>query len=91
MAQMKPIHGRSQARLVVPDLLDRPFVGAGCCALPASELVCDSVGQVRGVYSVSCDEVPGVVALEFDETSTALTTAVAVLDGLGYAVTAVEA
>lgn len=91
MAQIESVPRRGQARLVVPDLVDRPFVGAGCCALPANELVCESVGQVRGVYSVACDDVLGVVGVEFDETSTALATAVAVLDGLGYAVAAVEA
>lgn len=91
MANTETTSGRSEARLVVPALIDRPVVGGGCCAWPATELVCESVGRIRGVHSVSCDEEKGVVVVEFDGGSTALETAVAVLDDLGYAVTAVQA
>lgn len=33
-----------RARLVVPDLQARPFIGTGCCVLPASEIVRESIG-----------------------------------------------
>lgn len=91
MAQTPLSRERRRARLTVPDLRERPFVGAGCCVLPASELVCDSLGQIPGVHSVTCDDVQGVVGLEFDAGSSAVPSAVSVLDGLGYRVAAVEA
>lgn len=79
-----------RARLVVPDLQARPFIGTGCCVLPASEIVCESIGQVPGVRSVECDEGRGVVGLEYEGTTDPLPVAVAVLADLGYPVASVE-
>lgn len=43
MAQDRPSHHREPVRLMVPELRERPFIGAGCCLFPASELVGNSV------------------------------------------------
>lgn len=85
------IAGVKTARLIVPDLIERPVIATGCCAFAAGEILTQSVREVQGVTAVTCDEDRGVVVVEFDPASTALTTAAAVLDSLGYPVTAVEA
>ncbi len=82
--------GRLQARIVVPDLASRPFVGDGCCSFSAAELIGESVAELRGVRGVTCDDTLGEVRVEYDAGSDALKDAMAVLDGLGYPATAVE-
>ena len=82
---------RRTARLIVPELAERPIIGGGCCGTAAAELVADSVGQIPGVRSVTCDDVAGIVGIEFDGDPSVASMASTVIDSLGYPVTAVEA
>ena len=79
------------ARLVVPELAERPIIGGGCCGAAAADVVADSVGRIPGVRSVTCDDVAGIVGIEFDGDPGVPSVASTVIDSLGYPVTAVEA
>lgn len=72
--------------LQVPELARRPFVGGGCCAIAAADLICDALGRLSGVRAVACDDEEGAVRLELELGSGAglLPTVRAILDDLGY-------
>lgn len=91
MPAPEPAPTLKTAELVVPDLIERPVLGGGCCALLASEVICDAIGAIPGVSDVSCDEHRGLVAIAFDATSAALASAVTVLAELGYPARSAEA
>ena len=79
------------ARLVVPELTQRPFIGSGCCAIAASQMMADSLGRIPGVRAVSCDDTAGIVGIEFDGDPGVTSAASSILESMGYPVTAVEA
>jgi len=81
----------NSVRLLVPELVERPIVGGGCCGIAATEMVADSVGRIPGVVAVSCDDAKGVVAIEFGDDPNVPSVASAMLDSLGYSVTSIEA
>ena len=80
----------TQFRLSVPDLALRPSFDAGCCSLPAEELICESLAAVPGLRAVDCDSARGEVRLELDPDCDPLPFVRTVLDGLGYPVTEVH-
>lgn len=79
------------ARLLVPELAERPIIGGGCCGIAASGLVVDSIRRIPGIRSVTCDDARGVVGIEFDGDTSVPSATSSILDRLGYPVTAVEA
>jgi hypothetical protein len=91
MIEQQVPEDRARARLMVPDLAERPIVGGGCCGFVAADLVRETIEQIAGVHLIECDDAAGEVRLEYDRGSDAVLTAIGALAGLGYPVTAVEA
>lgn len=56
----------------VPNLADRPFVGGGCCALPASQVVADEIRGWPGVETVTVEE-SGTVSITLQSAEVELT------------------
>ena len=83
-------NGSRLLRSIVAELARRPMIDAGCCALPAEVLICDSLATVPGLRAVGCDSARGEVRLELDPDTEPLPLMRTVLDGLGYPVTEVR-
>lgn len=56
-------------RLKIPDLVDRPAIGAGCCAYPAFNAIADSVLWLEGVTAVLPSDRDDEVLVELDATT----------------------
>ncbi|MBI2170966.1 MAG: heavy-metal-associated domain-containing protein [Chloroflexi bacterium] len=50
----------------VPQLVDCPIVGGGCCAVSSACLIEDSLGQLPGVKEVNANDENGEVRVRFD-------------------------
>ncbi len=70
----------------VPRLRTHPVLAAGCCALPAEELIADALTDLPGVSTVQVDQLAGQVIVTYDPGRTSAQDLRAALAGTGYAV-----
>ena len=88
MSHGSPPTAPGRVLLEVPGLSARPVIGAGCCAVPAADLLREAIAGLEGVQGVTCDEERGEIELAVaPDAGVALLPIVrSILDGLGYTV-----
>lgn len=69
--------------LSMPGLADHPFVGSGCCVLPAPQVVAEEIQTWPGVETVTVDE-SGTASIILGSEDVDLTPILDSLAALGY-------
>jgi copper chaperone CopZ len=73
-------------QFLIPRLRTHPVLAAGCCALPAEELISELLTGFPGVSAVEVDQLAGRVIVTYDPGQTSAQDLRAALAGTGYAV-----
>lgn len=76
----------TRVQFFIPRLRTHPVLAAGCCALPAEELISELLTGFPGVSAVRVDQLAGQVVVTYDPVQTSARDLRAALAGTGYAV-----
>lgn len=70
--------------LRLPHLAEEPVIVAGCCAVPAEDIIREELERLDGVDEIRIDDSTGRVELRYDPDRLEMEKIVRTLDSAGY-------